>query len=445
MTATEKRVADAQPPSRVAGAVQTSAAVPAEPRLPDVFDPEGAVQFALENNPSLTAIRQQRGFAQGAIVLAKTYPYNPYVQVYETAANGPASAGVTNHAFTEVIARTDVEVRGQGKHRRAAAQAGLTRTEWEIAAQELIVSVAATRAFNSVVYRRRKLEVLEDTVKYNEQVADQVKKLVDLNRLRSADLIVARTELDTARAALGQGKTALALARADLRRQFGTLNDSFEVKGELDLPVPTTDFEECARAARQMRPDLQARRAMAEEAQARLRLQVADRFGNPSVGTFFEVNETNVIFIGAALGTPIPVLNTRRGEIMQAQATVARTQAEIRQFEIQSAQDVQAALARLGEARKWVDSYTAEVLPNLRKAVENTNKLFEQNDPGVDVLRIISVQRNYLRAFDAYLDALFELSQARADLAAAVGDPGLGIGLYAPPVKPMPAPPPPPK
>src|SRR5204863_1572214 len=144
--------ANSQPADRFAGAVQTSAAVPAESSLPDVFDVQSAIQFALENNPLLAAIRQQRGFAQGAVVIAKTYPYNPYLQLYETGVTGP---GITNHTFTEVITRTDVEVRGQGKYRRAAAQASLTRTEWEIATQELVVSVAATRAFNAVIYRRR--------------------------------------------------------------------------------------------------------------------------------------------------------------------------------------------------------------------------------------------------------------------------------------------------
>jgi outer membrane protein TolC len=317
----------------------------------------------------------------------------------------------------------------------ATARAVLTRTEWEIAAQELIVSIATARAFDTVLYRQRKLEVLEDTIKFNEQVVERVKALADLGRLRPADLILARTELDTARAALGQGKTALAQARAALRQQFGTLDDSFAVRGELDLPVPTTEFDVYAQVALEQRPDVQVRRAAAEEARARARLQRADRFGNPSVGPFFELNETNVAFVGAALFAPIPVLNTRRGEIMQAEALAARAQAEVRQFEIQSAQDVQAALARLTEARKWVESYTGTVLPNLRKAVEDTNKLFEQNDPGADVLRVIGVQRNYLRALDASYDALFELSQARADLAAAVGDPNLALGRYPAPAK----------
>jgi len=46
---------------------------------------------------------------------------------------------------------------------------------------------------------------------------------------------------------------------------------------------------------------------------------------------------------------------------------------------------------------------SAELLPNLRQAVKDMNKLLEQNDPGVDVVRVLNVQRNYLRAFDAYL------------------------------------------
>jgi outer membrane protein TolC len=417
--------------------VPASASVPTEPAVPAEFDSGGAVRFSLENNPSLAAIRQQRGFARGAVVIGKTYPYNPFLQTYVTGDFGPASAGITNHVFNEAITRTDVEIRGQGKYRRAAADAVMTRTEWEIATQEVVVSVAAARAFNAVVYRQRKLAVLQDTIQFNDRVFEQVKKLADLGRLRSTDLILARTELDTARAALGQGKTALALARADLRRQFGTLDDSFEVKGELDAPVPAADFEEYARAARE-RPDVQVRRAMATEAQARLQLQVADRYGNPSVGTFYELNETNVVFVGAALGTPLPIFNLRRGEIMQAQATAARARAEVRQFEIQAGQDVQAALARLTEARKWVQSYTDGVLPNLRQAVKDTNALFEQNDPGADVLKLLGVQRNYLRAFDTYLDALFEVSQARADLAAAVGDPTLALGV---PVTPLPNPP----
>ena len=43
---------------------------------------------------------------------------------------------------------------------------------------------------------------------------------------------------------------------------------------------------------------------------------------------------------------------------------------------------------------------------------------------------ILDVQRKLLKAQDGYLDALFAYTQALADLAQAVGDPGLALGLY---------------
>jgi cobalt-zinc-cadmium efflux system outer membrane protein len=407
--------------------------------VPQTFTPVAAVRFALENNPSLQAIREQRGFAQGGLVIARTYPYNPVSQFQFFGATGQ---GVTNTLTQAHKITLDIEVRGQRQFRQQAAYAALTRTEWDIAAQELLVAVGTIRAYNTVLYRQRKLEVLEDTIKFNEQVVEQVKKLVDLGRLRPADLIVAQTELDAASAQLGQGRTALVFARADLRRQLGTLDDTFIVKGELDLPLPTTAFEPLADAAMENRPDLQSRKLAVAEAQARLNLQIADSYGNPNFGPAFDYNETKNAFYGFQIGGPIPVFNQKRGEILQARATLAQAIATVHQFELQSVQDVQAALLRLTAAQKWADRYSAEVLPNLLRAVKDMNKLLEQNEPGVDVLKVIGVQRNYLTSFSAYLDALYEVSQARADLAAAVGDPALALGLYAPasPANPLPAP-----
>src|SRR5207248_6184942 len=137
-----------------------------------------------------------------------------------------------------------------------------------------------------------------------------------------------------------------------------------------------------------LRPEVQARCAAIAEAAARLRLQVADRFGNPTVGPRFEYNETRDTFVGVVLSAPIPVFNTRQGEILQRRAELDRAHADLRATEVQVAQAVQAAAARLAEARKWADEYPAEVLPNLERARQDLEKLFAQNEQGVDVLRV---------------------------------------------------------
>jgi outer membrane protein TolC len=397
---------------------------------PPVLTLEAAVCFALEHNPQLLAVRTQQGFAEGGVVIARTYPYNPVLQSVVLGVHGPPESGVTNHVFNEHYVTLQLELRGQGKQRRSMAGAAVTRTEWEIAVQEVTTAVAVIRAYNAVLYRQQKLQVLEETVRLNEIVVKEGQRLVEFGRLRAADLILARTELDAARAGRGQGRAALAVARADLRRLLGTLDDAFAVDGRLDLAVPAVDPEALVRDALGIHPDVHARSAAIAEAEARLRLQIADRFGNVSVGPRYEINETSDVFWGVVLTAPIPVLNTRQGEILQRRAELARAQADLQASEFQVAQGVRAALARLAEARRWADEYPAEVLPNLERARQDMERLFAQNEQGVDVLRVISVQRNLLRATDAYLDARFDVSQANADLAAAVGDPALATGCY---------------
>jgi cobalt-zinc-cadmium efflux system outer membrane protein len=419
--------------SRVRWAVLLLAAAPAlaaDPSAAPVMPLDAAVHFALEHNPQLAVVRQQRGLAAAGVVLARTYPYNPAVNAQLRRASGPA---ITNHAPYQATVQLDVELRGQKWERRAAAGAAVTRAEWEIADQEVTTAVAVVRAYNTVVYRQQKLGILDETVRLNEIVVNQGRQLVEGGRLRPADVILARSELDAVRAQRGQGRAALAVARSDLRIQLGTVDDSFVVIGELDRPLPTAPADAIVQCALQQRPDLHARTAAVSEAEAKLRLQVADRFGNPSVGPAYEYNETRDSFVGVALTAPIPVFNIKQGEICQRRADLFRAQAELRQTELRVAQDVQAALARFAEAHKWAAAYPGEVMPRLRQAQQQMEQLFAQAEQGVDVLRVIEVQRNLLRAADAYLDARYEVSQSAADLAAAVGDPAVAVGVCAAP------------
>jgi outer membrane protein TolC len=137
------------------------------------------------------------------------------------------------------------------------------------------------------------------------------------------------------------------------------------------------------------------------------------------------------------------VLNTRRGEIYQREAERARAALDLRQTEIAIQQDVSAALGRLTAARRWVETYGSLVVPQAQKNLEAMQQLFVKGDPGVDVLRVLDLRRKLLKARDGYLDALWEVSQARADVAAAVGDPTPVLtGGEPPPVPQPPAAPP---
>jgi cobalt-zinc-cadmium efflux system outer membrane protein len=397
-----------------------------------VLSLEAAINWALENNPELAALRQQHGIAAAAVIIAQTYPFNPLWEAKVRAVNGPESAGITNRVSNEHKVLIDVEVHHQGKYRREAALAGLSRTDWEIAFQEVALAVRVARAFDGFLYRKEKLLLLEATIRLNQEAAEQVQKLAEASRLKPADLIVARTEVDDARAQLTPGRVALIGARYEFRRSLGLVEEGIEPLGTLEKSAPIVDDQKLLQTAFETRADLRARQMAVAEADARLRLTQADRYGNPNIGPAYEYDPTRINLIGVQFSLPLPVFNTHRGEIMQREAELARAGLDLRQTEVQIQQEVHAAVARLQAAQEGLRLYQQQILPNLEKNLKAMDELFQKADPGADVLRLIDIRRKMLKARDGHLDAWLESRQAQADLAAAVGDPSLTIGHTLP-------------
>jgi cobalt-zinc-cadmium efflux system outer membrane protein len=397
---------------------------PARSVEPRVLSLPEAVRWALQRNPELATLRQQHGIAAAGVVIARTYPFNPYLQALVMDATGLA---VFNPVFVEPTLRLELEIRGQGRHRRAAAEAALSRTDWEIATQELLMAVRVVRAFNALLYRRDKLRLADQAVQLQEEAATLVGRQVEQGLRSRGDLYLARADVAEAHALRGPARTAFDLAANDLRRLLGAVDEPLDVQGTLETAVARPDPMVLEQAALQRRPELQALQLAVQEAEARLRLEIANRCPNPAVGPAFEHNETSDLFYGITLAWYIPVFNKRRGEILQRQAERARAVLAVEQAEVTVRMDVRTALARLADAEAVVQTYRTETLPATRTAREVIDRLFLAQDPGVDVLRLLDVRRRFLRANDVYLDALFELNQARADLAAALADPTLAF------------------
>jgi outer membrane protein TolC len=407
-----------------------------------VFTRQGAILRALEQNPDIAVIRKNRGIAAAGVVIARTYPFNPVWQSYVWGDNGPKIAFVTNHVAVAQTMRLDLELWGQGRYRRQAAEAAVTRTEWEIAFQELGLAIRTVRAFNALVYRREKLRLVEEGIQLQEKAEQQVRRLVEQNKLNAADLLLTRADVVESRTQRGPARAFLVQAEQEFRRALGLVGEDFDLDGALDgiPPPPTTDG--LLESALENRPDRHALQMAVAEAEARIRLEIANRIPNPSIGPAYERNETSVDFIGSWLIWQLPVLNLRKGEIQQRRAERDRALADFGRVEAAIRLDVQAALARLADARKAADLFQEQAIPALEKTLKGLEKLFEQGQAGADLGRLVDVRRRLLRARDARLDALWELSQAEADLAAAVGDPALAaLDPTASPAEPVELPP----
>jgi outer membrane protein TolC len=408
--------------------------------IPQTLTENAAIIWALENNPELAVFRTQRGIAAAAVIIAETYPFNPIWEAKVRGDGGPASAAITNRVPTEHGLLTELEIRGQGTYRRGAANATLTRTEWEIAHQEILLSVRVLRAFEAVLYRQEKLDLLHQTIELDQRTYDLVRKLVGQGRLHGPDEIVARLELDDVRAQLGPAQANLVQARYELRRALGAVDERFKLQGKLEGPLLSWTEAALMPVALERRTDRRARQAATAEAEAQLQLQRANRFGNPILGPHYEYDNTRVSYVGVQFSLPLPAFNIHRGEILQREAELERAQLDLRQIEVSIRQDVQSALARLDRASASVYTYRNEILKHLEESVKEIEKLLEAGDPNVSVLHVVDTRRKQLKVRDGYLDALWELRQARADLAAAIGDPALAVLSWTPEDKNAPAP-----
>ncbi len=195
------------------------------------------------------ALRQQHGIAAAGIVIANTYPFNPVLESEIREANGPASAAVTNLVSNVHKVFMDVEIRHQRFFRRDAANATLSRTDWEIAGQELALSIRVVCSFETVVYRHKKKQLIEQTLDLNVKAAEHGEELWKKNLLKTPDLIALRTEAADYRTQLTAARYQLVLAWNDLRRVLGVVTETFALDGDLiypPAPQPLAELEKTA-------------------------------------------------------------------------------------------------------------------------------------------------------------------------------------------------------
>lgn len=401
--------------------------------LPDVGGPltlDAAIRLALLQNPEIIAARQDHGVAAAAVMVARAYPFNPVWESRARYAFGPEFAGIFNHEPVENTVLLEVEIRGQGKYRKAAATAALSRTDWDVANQETTLAVRVVRSFDGVIYRYQKIQILSDTLALDKGLANLAPDLVRAGKLHPVDVILLRSEIDDVRAQFGMARTGLAQAWSELRAALGVVGGpSFDLQGDLTPPpLPTEPAAVLAQVGRERRADRHAREAAVAEADARLRLERANRFGNPTVGPTYEYDNAAANNLGVVATLPIPVLNAHRADILQREAEKTRAVFDLQATDVLIDEEVEAALARLKHARAWADTYQNDVLPDLEKSLKEMRELFSSGDASVDALRILDVQRKVLTVRNGLLDARFEVRQAVADLAAALGDPSVAVG-----------------
>ena len=416
---------------------------------------QAALYGAITNNPDLVSLRNSNIASPEAVEVARRFPtaLNPTLWIdYRPLSlippnpfpNGSGSGtGGTPHTRTGpyyshgsgylyISLRQPFELGKQTSHRHAIARAALSQQQWTVMQAELLATVQTYRFYETAAYRREKLRVAKQLAQFNDRLVADLRKRLDANQAAPADVVLAEVESQATRQLVEVAEQDYAIALADLRNQVGLPESagSAEPLGEFLLPktIPAVDEATLVQMALCSRPDIFAARAQASGALAAVNLARGDRIPTPIIGPEYQTDEAQIQYFGLVFITPIPYVNNGKPLVRQREADYRRSLMNVQQVEKRAVIQVKAAAAKWNASSRLV-SQTSGLSTSLRTEVDRMERLFDANQ--ADLTRLLQVRQRLIQLENAELDALWQATQAQADLLTALGAPHLIAALNA--------------
>ena len=399
---------------------------------------QAALYGAITGNPDLVALRNSNVASPEAVEVARRFPttLNPtlWLEVRPLVyARDPGKGLNQKDAFMYFSLRQPVELGHQTTHRHAIAKAAYNQQQWTVVQAELLSIVQTYRFFQTAAYRREKLRVADELSAFNDALTLSLNRRLEANQVSAADVVLAEVENEATRQQVEVARQDYAVALADLRNQIGRPETAAaaEPLGEFVLPrdVPPLDEPGLVALALQSRPEIHAARAGVAWAYSAVRLAKADRIPTPVVGPVYQRNENGTQFFGFVYVAPIPVLNNGMPLVRQREADYRRALVVLQQAEQRTVTQVRAAVAKWNAANRLAGQ-TVGLTRSLGSQVTRMERLFEANQ--ADLTKLLQARQRLIQLRNAELDALWQATQAQADLLLALGAPGLISALNQP-------------
>jgi outer membrane protein, heavy metal efflux system len=400
--------------------------------LPRKLSLREAIDTALIQNPDAVTARAAGPVSDAGRVVAATYPWNPTVQVgvdpYTRDREGNFLATKNQVSITQTL-----ELAHQTRYRRRASDADWNQQRAVIAQGELTAAVAAMRAYFDASYRKGLLDLATNTATLRTQMVGVVDRRVNAG-------LATPTERLTATVAARQSERQAELADADYQTALSALRivlnlfpeGGIELESSLDSYtwLPTTDALDQASGVGDEgrlddasfqwisnRPDVIAARFAVSAAQANLDLAKANLVPNVATGPTYERDESGTLFFGIAAQMDLPVWNTGYPLVRQRSAELQQQLITWKQTRARAALQAQAAVHRYMVAHRLWEEHWARKDAGTNE-LRSVTDAFEQGQ--ASILEVLSIQDSLIQEQTSSLELLNEISQAAADMIAAL-------------------------
>jgi outer membrane protein, heavy metal efflux system len=404
-----------------------------------------ALYGAITSNPDLVTLRQGNALAASAeaVEVARHFPttlnptlwidYRPITLVPNGTFGTSPPVSKDNSGFYHygqnyiyISLRQPIELGHQTTHRYHIAEAAFNQQQWVVVQAELMALVQTYRFFQTAAYRREKYRLSDELADFNERLSESLQKRMEANQVQAADVALARVESRATRQLVKAARQDYLTALTDLRNQIGIPEQAGAVEplGEFTLPpyIPPVDEQVMIQEALQSRPDIHAALAQVNGTYAAVKLAKGDRIPTPVIGPQYEMDEAGVQYIGFVFISPLPIWNNGKPLVLQREAEHRRAIVAHQQAQQRAIAQVRAAVAKWNGATELVNE-SAGLSKELDKEVNLLDRLFEAGQ--ADLTKLMQARQRLIQLENAQLDAVWQATQAQADLLLALGMPSL--------------------
>lgn len=388
---------------------------------------EAALHQAFQKNPELQVIRRDLGVAQGELTQARTYPFNPEL---ELEGNGGRSRTRESPVERRTVGGFAVglsqviEIQGQRAIRTDIATSNLAKTTWEVQAEEERILGDVMQAFGELLAAQERLKLAEQTVALAEETREAARKQLEAGEVPRLDLLRAEVELRRVVTRQLAEERRLAIARKNLNLRLGRAPDTpLRAEGPLLLPEPAGTRAELLQHAVELRPDLKAAEAELQSTRRRVSLVRAERLF-PEVEVAFRYEEDHALEEREQRGIlevaiPLPLFNRHQGELEAALAATLKQEAQIALVRAQIETEVATAFEQFRGSQQIVEQYVQQILPQQEQNFRLLREGYTLGQFGLS--DVLLAQRELTDVRFDYLETITEFNTAVAELRRAAG------------------------
>ena len=367
--------------------------------------------MALQHNPTLAQAAALIGISQGRALQAGLYP-NPTIGYTSEQIGVEGTAGELQGGFLQ----QEIVTAGKLRLSRAKYQQEAYQAQVQAMAQQLRVVNGIRMAFYEVLAAQRLIDLHRELLQNAEDAVRTTEELFNVGQANEPDLLQAQIEAEQARVDLGNAEKRYRRDWQHLVNLIGvpTLAPA-PLDGMLEPEGPPLDAEQALSTVLQESPELQFNRA--EVVRDRITVQRERVEPIPNVvarfvgGKNFESGDD---VFGAQIGFSLPIFDRNQGTICQAQAELARAQADVVRLELALRTRFADAYNRYATAWDLARSYQETSLPKAQRAYELYQDYFRQRRATWP--QVLVAERAYVQYQREYIDTLVTLRRAEVEI-----------------------------